>query len=211
MFNFINKLELTMRTFIIKARKASTAADKIRSQIGTKDHFEVVLHSVMNAFFVASDFRDDVEVYIVLDSSEDFPRTIKLSSSEGLSIAGFHETAILQLIEQALMNSSKLSKNESKHIAPGVHVFGYGFEKLVKNLLEIRPIFILDKKGKDIRSIVLPENPVFILSDHLMMPKKTILGLRRRGLESLSLGKRMLFASQCIVLINHELDLQLGF
>ena len=97
----------------------------------------------MLPFFVASDFRDDVEVYIVLDSSEDFPRTIKLSSSEGLSIAGFHENAILQLLEHALINSSNLGKNDSKHVAPGVQVFGYGFEKLVKNLLaDISPFSI---------------------------------------------------------------------
>ena len=67
-----------MRTFIIKARKGTTRWEKVRSQIGTKEHFEVVAHSVINAFFISNGFRTDVEVYIVLDSSEDFPRTIKI-------------------------------------------------------------------------------------------------------------------------------------
>jgi tRNA (pseudouridine54-N1)-methyltransferase len=200
-----------MRTFILKARKASTHASKIASQVGSKDHFEVILHSVMNAFFVASGFRDDVEIYIVLDSSEDFPRTIKLSSENGLSISGFHEKAILELIETILKSSIKIQKNESLLLGPGIEVLGFGFEKLVKKLIETRPIFILDKKGLDIRQTDLPEHPIFILTDHLMMPKKNMLGLKRLGLKSLSLGKKMLFASQCVVLINHELDRQLEF
>ena len=195
-----------MRTFIIRARKGTTRWERVRSSIGTKEHFEVVAHSVINAFFVSSDFREDVEVYIILDSSEDFPRTIKLSGSEGVSIPGFHEEAVIDLIEQALKNSQNLQKGETKQLAPGLQISGFGFEKLVANLLETRSIYLLDRKGDDIRSIEVALDPVFVLSDHLVMPKKSVKGLKRRGLKTISLGKKMLFASQCIVLINHELD-----
>jgi tRNA (pseudouridine54-N1)-methyltransferase len=51
-------------------------------------------------------------------------------------------------------------------------------------------------------------NPCFILTDHIPMPPKTLLGLERLGAKKLSLGPRMLFASQCVVLIHHELDLR---
>ncbi len=197
-----------MRTFILRARKGSTQPDKIRQQVGGKHHFEVILHSVMNAFFVASSFREDVEVFIVLDSSLDFPKTIYLQSARGLSIAGFHEQAILSLIEHALLKSQKISQGAMINIAPGVDVLGYGFEKLVAMLMTERTLYILEPKGEDIRNVEFPLDPVFILSDHLAMPRKTLLGLKRRGLKSLSLGKKMLFASQCIVLLHHEMDLQ---
>lgn len=196
-----------MRTFIIRARKGTTRWERVRSQIGTKEHFEVVTHSVINAFFISSDFRVDVEVYIVLDSSEDFPRTIKLSASEGLSISGFHEEAVIQLIEKALKNSFGLQKDQIKTVDKGITVHGFGFERLVSNLIQTRTLYLLDNKGEDIRNTKLESNPVFILSDHLVMPKKTISGLKRHGLKSISLGKKMLFASQCIVLLNHEMDL----
>lgn len=195
-----------MRTFIIRARKGTTQWKQIRSSIGTKEHFEVVAHSVINAFFVSNDFRKDVEVYIVLDSSTDFPRTLKLSGSEGLSIAGFHENAVLDLVETALRESSALLKDEARTILPGVQICGFGFEKLMSHLIEIRPIYLLEPKGEDIRAATLEDNPVFVLSDHLAMPKNLIKSFKRRGLKSISLGKKMLFASQCIVLINHELD-----
>lgn len=195
-----------MRTFIIRARKGSTQWNKIRSQIGTKEHIEVIAHSVINAFFLSSDFRSDVEVYIVLDSAADFPRTIKLSSAEGLSLTGFHEQAVISVLEHALKTSSHLGKNEHSNLGAGVEVFGYGFDRLLSSLLPTRPTYLLDKKGADIRVANLEPNPVFILSDHLAMPKKSVTGLKRKGLKLLSLGKKMLFASQCIVLINHELD-----
>lgn len=195
-----------MRTFIIKARKGTTRWEKIRSGIGSKEHLEVVAHSVINAFYLANDFRKEVEVYIILDSSEDFPRTIKLSGQDGLSIAGFHEEAVLDLLIQALKNSPGLQKNESLTIAPGLQISGFGFEKLMNQLLETRTVYLLDPKGEDIRTAELQPDPVFVLSDHLAMPPKIIKGLKRKGLESISLGKKMLFASQCVVLLHYEMD-----
>ncbi len=193
-----------MRTYIIRARKGSTRWEKIRSQIGSSAHLEVIAHSVMNAFFVSNGFRDDIEVYIILDSSEDFPRTIKLSS--GVSMAGFHETAVLDLIEKALKESQGLQKDETKKLALGLEISGFGFERLVGKLIETRPVYLLDPKGDDIRKTQIESDPVFILSDHLALPKNNVKSLKRRGLKTLSLGKKMLFASQCVVLVNDEID-----
>lgn len=198
-----------MRTFIIRARKGTTRWERVRSQVGAKEHLEVVAHSVINAFFISSDFRTDVEVYIVLDSSESFPYTLKLSSQDGLSLAGFHEEAVIGLIEQSLKDSRGLQKDETRTVAPGVQVSGFGFEKLISGLIKTRPLYLLDRKADDIREIELEPDPIFILSDHLVMPKKTITGLKRNGLNAVSLGKKMLFASQCIVLIHDEMDRKL--
>jgi tRNA (pseudouridine54-N1)-methyltransferase len=38
------------------------------------------------------------------------------------------------------------------------------------------------------------------------MPKKYVQSLKRRGVQMLSVGKKMLFASQCVVILHHELD-----
>jgi tRNA (pseudouridine54-N1)-methyltransferase len=195
-----------MRTFIIRARKGTTRWEKIRSNIGLKDHFEVVAHSVINAFFISKGFREDVEFYIVLDSSEDFPRTIKLSASEGLSIAGFHEEAVFELIEKALKESEGLIKDETRNIAPGLMISGFGFEKLLQHLLLTRSIYLLEPKGDDVRVAELDRDPVFVLTDHIPMPKNNMKSLKRQGVKILSLGKRMLFASQCVVLLNDQMD-----
>lgn len=198
-----------MRTFVIRARKGTTRWERVQSQIGAKAHFEVIAHCVINAFFVANGFRDNVEVYLILDSTEDFPRTLKLSSNDGLSLMGFHEKAVTELIEIALKTSSRLAKNAMQIVRPGVTLFGYGFERLLSEQLLERPIFLLAPKGTPVRTVHFPDNPVFILSDQLAMPKKTIQSLKRQGAHSISLGKRMLFASQCVVLVHYELDYSL--
>ncbi len=195
-----------MRTFIIRARKGTTDYTKIQCSIGNRAHFEVIAHAIMNAFFVANGFRNDVDVYIVLDSSHNFPQTIKLSSQEGLSIAGFHEQAILELIVSILKNAQDLIKDTVKCLQPGVYIMGFGFEKLVQQFLKTHVLYVLDNKGIDICKQKVDLNPVFILSDHLAMPKKTLLGLKRQGVTTLSLGKKMLFASQCVTLLNYEMD-----
>lgn len=198
-----------MRTFIIRARKGTTRVDQLKSAIGGRDHFEVVAHSVINAFFVANDFRQDVEVYIVLDSAADFPRTLRLAGGEGISIAGFHEVAVLELVEYALTASKGLQKNATMDLAPGLQISGFGFERLISNLLEkTRTLYLLSPKGEDIRTaaVTLAIDPVFILSDHLAMPKNSVKGLQRQGVRMISLGKKMLFAAQCVVIIHHELD-----
>lgn len=203
---FCNLKEWRMRTFIIRARKGTTNWKRLKANIGSKEHFEVIAHSVINAFFISNGFRTDVEVYVVLDSSEDFPRTIKLSAPEGISLAGFHEAAVITLFEKILQENISLMKDETRRLENGITIYGFGFEKLIANLLTTHTIYLLDPKGEDIRTSVIAPNPVFILSDHLALPKNILTSLKRRGVKLMSLGKKMLFASQCIVLINYELD-----
>lgn len=195
-----------MRTFIIRARKGTTRWERLRASIGNIQHLEVVAHVVINAFFIASHFREDVEVYIVLDSAEDFPRTIKLTGFEGLSLSGFHEEAVLSLLEKALKESRHLSKDETLSIAPGLTISGFGFDKLIATLIETRTLYLLEPKGESIRTAELAPDPVFILSDHLSMPSKILKSLKRKGLQTISLGKKMLFASQCVTILHYELD-----
>jgi tRNA (pseudouridine54-N1)-methyltransferase len=64
----------------------------------------------------------------------------------------------------------------------------------------------MDKKGASIRGKAISDNPCFLLTDHMPMPKKSYNGLERLGAEKLSLGSKMLFASQCVLLIHNELD-----
>lgn len=195
-----------MRTFVIRARKGTVRAEKVFSQVGACEHFEIVAHTLANAFYFSNGMRSDVEVYVVLDSTPDFPRTLKFSSNNGLSFPGFHEQAILNVVAVALEKGVSVAKGQIKTIEPGIEILGFGFDTLMKGLQEHRPIYLLDKKGDDVRTLAFEDDCVFVLSDHLSMPKNSIKGLERRGLKKISLGRKMLFASQCVVLIHNELD-----
>lgn len=199
-----------MRTFVIRARKGTVRADKVFSQVGSGEHFEIIAHTLSNAFYFSNGMREDVEVYVVLDSASDYPRTLKFSSNSGLSFPGFHEHAILEVVSAALARGGSVAKDGVQIIAPGIEIFGFGFDTLMQKLQEQTPVYLLDKKGEDVRTVDFEPDGVFLLSDHLPMPKNSIKVLERKGLKKISLGRRMLFASQCVILVHNELDRRFG-
>jgi tRNA (pseudouridine54-N1)-methyltransferase len=163
----------------------------------------------MNAIFVAQSHRDDVVVHLVLESTQDFSRTISFTSSEITNVGGFHEQALLTKIARALDLSQGMTKEQERKVEPGITVRTMSFEKLVQELAEDYQLFMMDKKGTNIREQEFEGNPCFLLTDHIPMPKKSFNSLKRLGATKISLGPKMLFASQCVVLIHNELDINM--
>jgi tRNA (pseudouridine54-N1)-methyltransferase len=197
-----------MRTFVLRARAASTDSQRLLAGVGSDAHSEILAHSLMNAIFVAQSHRADVCIHLVLESTQDFSRTISFYTNELQHIGGFHEQALLDKVARALQVSEGMSKEQHKQVEAGISVRTISFEKLVQALAEDHQLYVMDKKGTSIRDIDLADKPCFLLTDHIPMPKKSFNSLKRLGAEKISLGPTMLFASQCVTLIHNELDLQ---
>lgn len=195
-----------MRTFVVRARSTPTNGQQLLAEVGKDSHTEILAHTLMNAIFVAQSHRSDVVVHFVLESTPDYARTLGFHANDLRDIGGFHEQALLGKIARALDTSRGMGKEEARNVEPGITVRTIGFEKLVKELAETHQLFVLDRKGEAIRSKPIGANPCFLLTDHLPMPKKSWNTLDRLDAEKISLGPRMLFASQCVLLIHHELD-----
>ena len=195
-----------MRTFVLRARAASTDSQKLLASVGKEAHTEILAHTLMNAVFVAQSHRADVVVYLVLESTQDFSRTIRFEPDAMHDIGGFDERALLGKIANALDASRGMGKDETRPVESGVTVRTVSFERLVQELAGDHQLFVMDRKGTSIREQVFQDNPCFLLTDHIPMPKKTFHSLERLGAKKITLGSKMLFASQCVVLIHHELD-----
>ena len=195
-----------MRTFVLLARAAPTDSRKLLASIGTGAHAEILAHTLMNAVFVAQSHRTGVVVYLVLESTADYSRTIRFEPDAMHDIGGFDERALLGRIAQALDASAGMGKDETRPVQPGVTVRTTSFERLVQELAVDHRLFVMDRKGTPIREQAFDGHPCFLLTDHIPMPKNTFHTLDRLGAGKLSLGSKMLFASQCVVLIHHELD-----
>ncbi|GHB95380.1 tRNA (pseudouridine(54)-N(1))-methyltransferase TrmY [Thermomonas carbonis] len=195
-----------MRTFVLRARAAPTDSRKLLASVGTGAHAEILAHTLMNAVFVAQSHRADVVVYLVLESTQDYSRTIRFEPDGMRDIGGFDERALLGKIAKALDASRGMGKEEARPVESGVTVRTVSFERLVQELAVDHQLFVMDRKGASIREQALEGNPCFLLTDHIPMPKKTFHSLERLGAKKLTLGSKMLFASQCVVLIHHELD-----
>lgn len=196
-----------MRTFVLRARAAPTTSQRLLAGVGNDAHSEILAHSLMNGIFVAQSHREDVTMHLVLESTQDFSRTITFTANEMRGIGGFHEQALLGKIARALDVSQGMAKEEERPVEPGITIRTLSFEKLVQQLAQDHQLYVMDKKGADIREQPFENNPCFLLTDHIPMPKKSFNSLKRLGAQKISLGPTMLFASQCIVLIHHQLDL----
>ena len=195
-----------MRSFVLRARAASTDSRKLLAGVGTEAHSEILAHTLMNAIFVAQSHRPEVTVYLVLESSPDFSRTIRFQSDAMTELGGFHEQALLAKVAKALDASLGMGKDEARPVEPGITVRTLSFERLAAELAQDHTLYIMDRKGTPMREQAFEGHPCFLLTDHIPMPRNTLHGLERLGARKLSLGARMLFASQCVVLIHHELD-----
>ena len=176
------------------------------ASVGKEAHAEILAHTLMNAIFVAQSHRPDVVVYLVLESTEDYSRTISFEAHAMHDIGGFNEQALLGKIAKALDASRGMGKDETRPVESGVTVRTVSFERLVQQLAEDHQLFVMDRKGTPIRGQVFQDNPCFLLTDHIPMPKNTFHSLDRLGAKRITLGRTMLFASQCVVLIHYELD-----
>ena len=195
-----------MRTFVLRARAAPTDSAALLAQVGGDAHTEILAHTLMNAFFVAQAHRPDVVVYLVLESTRDFSRTLRFEVDAMHDIGGFDERTLLGKVARALDASRGMGKDEERAVEAGVAVRTSSFERLVQALAADHQLFLMDRKGTPIGEQVFADRPCFLLTDHIPMPKKAIPGLERMGATKITLGPTMLFASQCVVLIHHALD-----
>ncbi|MCK7594181.1 tRNA (pseudouridine(54)-N(1))-methyltransferase TrmY [Pseudomarimonas salicorniae] len=197
-----------MRTFVLRARAAPTDSRKLLESVGGEAHAEILAHTLMNAIFVAQSHRPDVTVYLVLESTQDYSRTIRFESDRMHDIGGFNEAALLAKVARALDASRGMGKEECRAVESGVEVRTISFERLVQQLADDHQLYVMDRKGEPIVAEPFGPRPCFLLTDHIPMPKKTFHSLERLGARKLTLGRTMLFASQCVVLIHHALDQQ---
>jgi tRNA (pseudouridine54-N1)-methyltransferase len=199
-----------VRYFIMRARKGATSPQGVRKTMGYPDHFEVIAHSLISALLVSKQTRDDVVFYTVMEGAPHAPVTVRFTSNLMESLGGFNEEAVILLFEKALADAGSLTKGDSREVLPGVSLEKISFEALIKDLASRMPLYMLDKKGKDIRqtdlSPILKDRGGFILTDHIPMQKKTYSLMKRLGVKEISLGPVMLFAAHCISIIHNELD-----
>jgi tRNA (pseudouridine54-N1)-methyltransferase len=93
---------------------------------------------------------------------------------------------------------------------PGISTNKIGFEALLKAKAQTHQIYVLEEDGKDIEQTQLSENCVFVLGDHVGLPKKAETFALRFG-EKISLGKTAYLAASCITIINYTLDRKAKF
>ncbi len=186
-----------MRHFVYFSSKARTSGNF--NDLMKAGRIDIAIHSLINALFLSHDKRKDVKVHFVFYGAPDPPKHIEISINPEFDIS---KKDVGSLIKKALY---KYKKGEKREALPGCFVEKKSFLKVIDELSEENEIFLLDKKGANIRKAKIPTNSVFILGDHEGLPKKESKRLRKTA-NIISLGSKTYFASQVVTIINNELD-----
>ena len=195
-----------MPEFVVRCRKTSTDPDKLLDWIGAGAHAEYLPHMIVSALFLSKAHRPDVKLSLIFEETKDYSRRLVLDGRSLGSIGGHDEKSLLQFLANSLKEAGSLHKETSVTTAAGVIIETISFEHLVKREVERSQVYVLDKKGPDIRELELSPDAIFVMTDHIPMPKKTFKSMLRQGVKQISLGPQMLHASQCMTLINNEYD-----
>jgi len=188
-----------MREFVYFSSRARTSGNwKDLMKAGRMD---IVCNVIIHAFFLSNAMREDVSLHLIFYGPPDPPKHIILRFNEKTPIS---KKDISGLLKRILFRYKEGRKIEA---FPGCWIEKKSFLNVITELEKEKKIYILDEKGRDIRSLENEElkNAVFILGDHEGLPKKELKRLEKVA-EKVSLGKKTYFSSQVLVIVHNELD-----
>lgn len=189
-----------MREFIYYSANAVTAGNMIGDDLKKAGRMDIVCNVIISVFFISNEMRRDVRLHLIFDGPPNAPRHLVLESNKDMPIS---KKDVAGLIKRMLYKSP--DKEGLVEIFPGAFIERKSFEHVVKELDESgKDILLLDGKGKDIRETNLSQNPVFIIGDQEGFPKHMSKLLKR--IDKVSVGPKVLFASQVFTIIQNELD-----
>ena len=193
-----------MRHFVYFSASARTSGNFPVDDLMKAGRMDIVMHVIINTFFISHGLRDDVKLHLVFYGMPDPPKHIEMQVKPETSLS---KKNVGNLIKKILYKYKAGKKTEP---LPGCFIEKKSFLDVIRGFSENgQKIFILDKKGENLRNMNIPENSVFIIGDHKGLPKKELKRLKKIA-KSISVGPKIYFASQVITLINNELDLR-GF
>jgi len=189
-----------MRHFVYFSKSARTSGNFDVKNLMKAGRMDIVIHAIIAGFFLSNDYREDVKMHLVFYGMPNPPKHIEITITPELEIS---KKDIGNLIRKVLY---KYKAGEKREVLPGCFVEKKSFLKVVEELHEQgKKIFVLDKKGEDIRKTKISNDCVFVLGDHDGLPKKELKRFKKIAIP-VSIGPKTYFSSQAIVIVNNELD-----
>jgi len=204
-----------MKHFIYFSSKATTSGKALSGKnvnLMKAGRIDIAIHSLIQGLFLSHNVREDIKFHFVFYGMPDPPKHIEIQvkKEEGMPETGkkvgsldISKKDVGTLLKKTLY---KYRPGEKREVFPGVFIEKKSFVKVIEELInDGSEVFILDKKGEDIRKIEIKDNCVFILGDQEGLPKKELKRFNKI-VKRVSIGPKMYFASQTIAIVNNELD-----
>jgi tRNA (pseudouridine54-N1)-methyltransferase len=180
------------REFILFSRLGKT--DSSFHNLHDAGRLDIVHECIVASLFLSHGLRRNVVFHAVLNGPPNPPLHIQIDGATLYDVRTDMDT--WQSILKKVIGGKK---------HPGITTSKTSFEALLKVKAETASVYVLEEGGKDVANAELPENCVFVLGDHVGLPKKTETFTLRYG-EKISLGKQPYLAASCITIMNYLLD-----
>ncbi|MGB9854602.1 MAG: tRNA (pseudouridine(54)-N(1))-methyltransferase TrmY [Candidatus Bathyarchaeales archaeon] len=181
-----------MREFVLYSRRGRT--DSNWTSLHDAGRLDIVYECVVTSLFLSHAIRKDILFHAILNGPPKPPVHLEINGETLHDVRTDQETW-----------GKILKKVLSGKGHPGIRLSKTSFEALIKAKAEQAKIYVLEESGKDVFQCEIGENPVFVLGDHVGLPKKVEAFALRFG-EKISLGKKPYLAASCITILNYMLD-----
>jgi tRNA pseudouridine-54 N-methylase len=182
-----------MYEFVLHSRKGRTDG-KFKNLVDA-GRLDIVYQCILTSIFRSHGHRHDVKFHAVLNGPPKPPVHLEVDGAT-LRDARLDEKSWEQILLKVLKGNAhkgiSTDRNSLQSLIKSKH--DAGFE-----------IYVLEEKGVNILDIEFGDAAVFVLGDHIGIPKKDEKYILRFG-RKISLGKQKYLAASCIDIINFILD-----
>jgi len=197
-----------MRHFIYFSKNARTSGNFDINNLMKAGRMDIACQIVLMAFFVSHHIREDVRLHLIFNGPPDAPKHIEMFPGKNLgeekNKIDISKKDVANLIKKILY---KYRKGEKREVIPGYFIEKKSLVNLIEEFLKQRKtVYLLDRKGEDIREVKKLENCVFLIGDQDGIPKQELKKLKKLGIKKISVGNQMYFASQTLTILQNELD-----
>ena len=180
------------REFILFSRLGRTDA-RFRN-LHDAGRLDIVYECIVASLFLSHGIRKDVAFHVILNGPPKPPIHVQINGQT------LHDVRTDQQTWDQILKNLLSSKSH-----PGIETSRTGFETLLKTKAQTTPIYVLEEDGVDISRTCIDPNPVFVLGDHIGLPR-TVENFALRFGQKISLGRQPYLAASCITIINYLLD-----
>jgi tRNA (pseudouridine54-N1)-methyltransferase len=182
-----------MYEFVLYSRKGRT--DGQFQTLLSGGRLDIVYQCILTSIFTSHGHRHDVKFHGFLNGPPKPPIHLEVDG-DTLHDVRLDERTWEHILKNVL----------SGGIHPGITVKKESIQAFISNKAKSGiDIFVLEERGKNITKIDFNDSVIFILGDHIGIPKKDEKFMLRFG-EKLTLGKQRYLAASCIDIINYILD-----
>lgn len=200
-----------MREFIYYSKNARTSGNFDLNDLMKAGRIDIACQIIIMSFFISHHMREDVKLHLIFDGGPDPPKHLELNPGKNKFIESDNKIDISKKDIGSLLKKMlyKYKKGQKTEVAPG-----YFIEK--KNLIQVieeltnqgKEVYLMDKKGENVRNVKTLKNAVFVIGDQDGIPKQELKILKRYKIKKISVGPQMYFASQTMTILQNELDMR---